>query len=351
MSDVPYDAVLLMSFGGPEGPEDVMPFLENVTKGRGIPRERLLNVAEHYVRFGGVSPINEQNRALLAAMRADFAAHGLDLPIHWGNRNWHPMVADTLREMADTGVRRALVFVTAAYASYSGCRQYRENLAAARAEVGPAAPELFRLRHYFNHPGFVEPFIDATVDALEGLPDGSHLVFTTHSIPMTWADSSGPTGGAYVAQHQSVAALVAAGVAARTGSEPSWDLVYQSRSGPPTQPWLEPDVRDHLAALAAKEMAGAVLVPIGFVSDHLEVRFDLDIEAAETAADLGLPFARAATPSTDARFVAMIRELVLERLEERPRRAIGELPAPHDVCPAGCCPNPRGPRPACCGED
>lgn len=354
MSDLPFDAVLLLSFGGPEGPDDVMPFLENVTRGRGIPRERLMAVAEHYLRFGGVSPINEQNRGLLAAMRTDFAKHGLGLPIYWGNRNWHPMLADTLRQMADDGVRRALVFITSAYSSYSGCRQYRENIAAARAEVGPTAPELVRLRHYFNHPGFVEPLIDATVAALEDMPEGSHLAFTTHSIPVSWAESSGPSGGAYVAQHRSVAMLVADGVAARTGVEWPWELVYQSRSGPPTQPWLEPDISDHLADLAAKGVPGAVAVPIGFVSDHLEVRYDLDVEAAETAADKGLAFARAATPGTDPRFVAMIRDLVLERLENRPtmaRTALGDLPPAHDICPAGCCPNPRGPKPACCGED
>lgn len=350
----PYDAVLLLSFGGPEGPDDVVPFLENVTRGRGIPRERLVQVGEHYFRFGGVSPINEQCRALRAAIQAGLATHGPDVPVYWGNRNWHPFLADTVAKMAADGVRAALVFVTAAYASYSSCRQYREDMAAARAAAGHGAPSLHRLRHYFNHPGFVGPFVDATVSALAGMPRGSRLVFTTHSIPQAWAASSGPSGGAYVAQHRSVAALIAAAVAERTGVVHRFDLVYQSRSGPPDQPWLEPDVADHINALAADGVAGAVVVPIGFVSDHMEVRYDLDVQAAATAAKLGLRFARVPTPGTDPRFVAMVRDLVLERVENRPtvaRAALGELGPSHDDCPAGCCPNPRGPQPACSGED
>ena len=349
-----FDALLLLSFGGPEAPDEVIPFLENVTRGRGIPRERLAEVGEHYFRLGGRSPINDQCRALLAAIRSDFAANGLDLPVYWGNRNWHPMLADTLRQMAEDGVGRALVFVTAAYSSYSGCRQYRENMAEALGEVGASAPELVRLRHYFNHPGFVEPFADATVAALATVPPGARLVFTTHSIPEAWAAASGPTGWAYAHQHNATAALVAAGVAGRTGTEHPWDLAYQSRSGSPSQPWLEPDVVDHLKELSSTGVPGAVLVPIGFVSDHMEVCYDLDVETAEAAEKLGLPLARAATPGTDPRFVAMIRDLVEERLAGRPaaqRAALGALGPAHDVCPAGCCPNPRGPRPACCGED
>lgn len=354
VADGGYDALLLLSFGGPEGPDEVIPFLENVTRGRGIPRERLVEVGEHYFRFGGVSPINAQCRALLAAVRADLDESGIELPVYWGNRNWHPMLVDTVREMADNGVRRALVFVTAAYASYPSCRQYREDMAAARAVVGDEAPELHRLRHYFNHPGFIEPLADAAVTALSRLPAGSHLAFTTHSIPVDWAAASGPTGNAYVTQHLSVAGLLAARAAVRMGSEPPWQLVYQSRSGRPSQPWLGPDVGEHLAALAADGVSGVALVPIGFVSDHMEVRYDLDVEAADAAAKLGLRLARAATPGTDPRFVAMVRDLVTERLDGRPvaaRAALGSLGASYDICPAGCCPNPRGARPACSGED
>jgi protoporphyrin/coproporphyrin ferrochelatase len=349
-----YDALLLLSFGGPEGPDDVIPFLENVTGGRGIPSERLAEVGEHYYRFGGRSPINDQCRELLAAIRADFAANDVRLPVYWGNRNWHPMLTDTVRKMAADGITRALVFVTAAYASYSGCRQYRENMADARLAVGDNAPELARLRHYFNHPGFIEPFVDATVTALAGMPDGARLVFTTHSIPEAWAASSGPAGGAYLAQHQEAADLVVAGVAEKTGTEHEWDLVFQSRSGPPGQPWLEPDVVDHLRRLSKAGTPGAVLVPIGFVSDHLEVAYDLDVVAREAAGEVGLPLERAATPGTDPRFVAMVRDLVIERLRDMPpseRQALGWLEPSHDLCPARCCPNPRGPRPAVSGTE
>jgi ferrochelatase len=355
--DGPYDALLLLSFGGPEGPDDVMPFLRNVTRGRDVPPDRLAAVAEHYQRFGGVSPINAQCRKLLAAIRADFAAHGLELPVYWGNRNWHPFLSDTMREMSRDGVRHALVFTTSAYASYSGCRQYREDLARARAEV-PGAPEVSKLRHYFNHPGFIEPMVRNTVAALRELPAAvrpvARLVFTTHSIPLAMAETSGPAGGAYVAQHLDTARQVAAGVSRREGRPHLWDLVYQSRSGPPSQPWLEPDVCDHLAALHVEGVPAVVLVPIGFVSDHMEVLHDLDVEAAELAARLGLPLVRAATVGASAEFVAAIRDLVLERIEGRPpreRAVVGELGPSHDVCPAGCCRNLRGHLPAAAGED
>jgi protoporphyrin/coproporphyrin ferrochelatase len=348
-----YDAVLLVSFGGPEGPDDVLPFLENVTRGRGIPRERLAAVGDHYLHFGGVSPINEQNRALLAAIRADFASAGLDLPVYWGNRNWAPYLADALREMAHDGVRRVLAFVTSAYSSYSGCRQYREDLAAAQAEVGEQAPDIDKLRHYSHAPGFIEPMIDNTVAALGALPAdvlaGARLAFTTHSIPLTQADTSGPGGGAYVDQHREVARLVADGVSQIVGRELGWDLVFQSRSGPPSQPWLEPDIGDHLRAQRQRGTSGVVMVPIGFVSDHIEVGWDLDNEAVAVAAEIGLPVARAATVGTDPRFVAMVRELVCERLERRlpsERRALGVCGPSWDACPVGCCPNPREPRPA-----
>jgi ferrochelatase len=339
-----YDALLLLSFGGPEGPDDVLPFLENVTRGRGVPRERLAEVAEHYHHFGGVSPINEQNRALLAAIRADLAAHGVDLPVYWGNRNWHPFLADTLRQMRDDGVQRALGFATSAYSSYSGCRQYHEDIERARAEVGEDAPEVDKLRHYFNHPGFLEPHADAVRAALASLPGprraGTRLVFTAHSIPVSMDSTSGPDGGLYSTQLREAARVVAAAVA----PDLDWDLVWQSRSGPPQVPWLEPDVNDHLEALAAEGVTDVVVSPIGFVSDHLEVIWDLDNEARDVAARLGLGFARAATPGTDPRFVTMVRELAAERLQPGcPRRALGAMPAAHDHCPVGCCAAPRRP--------
>jgi ferrochelatase len=356
----PYDALFFVSFGGPEGPDDVLPFLENVTRGRGIPRERLVEVGEHYYSFGGVSPINQQNRELIAALEADLAAHGLELPVYWGNRNWDPYLPDALRAMRDDGVRRALCFVTSAYASYSGCRQYRENLAAALAEVGEGAPQLDKLRHYFNHPGFVEPMVDATVAGLEELPEqvrrDARLLFVTHSIPTAMDETSGPDGHAYSTQHLDVAATIAAEVARRTGVRRAHDLVYCSRSGPPSQPWLEPDVNDAIEELSGAGVPGVVMVPIGFISDHMEVKYDLDTEAMQTAARLGLPAARAATVGTAPAFVAMIRELVLERVAAETgtttgRPVVGALGASHDVCPLGCCPNLRQPRPAACGRD
>ena len=355
----PYDALLLVSFGGPEGPDDVLPFLENVTRGRGIPRERLLEVGEHYFGFGGVSPINAQNRALVKAVQADFATHGMDLPVYWGNRNWSPYLTDELARLVDDGHDRVLVLLTSAYSSYSGCRQYRENLAVAVAPLGDRAPKVDRIRHYFNHPGFVEAMVTSTVVALGDLPadvrQGARLVFVTHSIPTSMEETSGPGGDAYSRQHRDVARLVTAGVAAATGTDHALDLVYCSRSGPPSQPWLEPDVNDHLESLVADGVPAAVLVPIGFVSDHMEVKYDLDTEARATAERLGLPIARAATVGTDPAFVAAVRELVLERAalvrgETPVRRALGELGPSHDVCPAGCCPNASDPeRPALCG--
>ena len=351
-----YDAVLLVSFGGPEGPDDVVPFLENATRGRGIPRERLVEVGAHYTAFGGVSPINDQNRALLAAMREDLAEHGLDLPVYWGNRNWHPYLAEALREMRADGVRRALCLFTSAYASYSGCRQYRENLADAVAEVeadglGPA-PALDKLRHYFDHPGFVEPMVDASVDAVGRVGVARpRLVFTTHSIPLASVATSGPGGDAYLVQHHAVARTIHEAVAARVDVEDTWDLVYQSRSGAPHIPWLEPDISDHLDALHARGVPGAVIAPIGFVSDHMEVVWDLDTVAMDHAREIGLPAARAGTAGTDPRFVGMVRELVLERIGLAEPRALTPLGPSYDVCPKGCCPNPRGPRAALCGSD
>lgn len=349
----PFDAVLLLSFGGPERPEDVVPFLRNVTRGRGIPDERLAEVGEHYYGFGGRSPINEQNRALKAAIEADLEAHGVSMPVYWGNRNWDPYLRDTLMAMRSDGVRRAAVFVTSAYSSYSGCRQYREDLALATSEVD-AAPGLARLRAYFNHPGFIEPMIDNTVAALEqldaNLRDDAHLLFVTHSVPTTYNETSGPRGGAYVTQHRSVMREVVQGLAMR-GRDLGHELVYCSRSGAPGTPWLEPDINDRLAALADAGTRAVVVIPIGFVSDHMEVVYDLDVQAARTATDLGLGYARAATCGTDPRFVAMVRDLVVERAasergEPVQRVACGSLPAAWDICESTCCPNPRAPKPA-----
>jgi protoporphyrin/coproporphyrin ferrochelatase len=329
-----HDAILLVSFGGPEGPDDVLPFLERVTAGRNIPRERLEEVGEHYHLFGGRSPINDQNRALKAALEELLAAEGPALPVYWGNRNWHPLLADTLREMRDDGVTRAICFVTSAYSSYSGCRQYREDLARARAEVGEGAPTLDKLRVYYNHPGFLEPQADLIAAALDELPDhargDARIVFTTHSIPHTMSRHCD-----YEAQHYEACRIVMDALPGR-----SWDLVYCSRSGPPSVPWLEPDVNDHLEHLAEQGIPGTVVVPIGFVSDHMEVIYDLDVEAQQTADRLGLPYARAGSVGTDERFVRMIRELVLERLEDAPRQALGTRGPNWDACPLDCCLTP-----------
>jgi protoporphyrin/coproporphyrin ferrochelatase len=345
-----YDAFVLVSFGGPEAPADVMPFLENVTRGRGVPRERLAEVAHHYDHFGGVSPINQQCRDLLVAIEKDFAGNGLDLPLYWGNRNWAPYLTDTVAEMAANGVRRAIAFVTSAYGSYSSCRQYLDDIEAARLGVGPDAPQIDKIRHFFNHPGFIGPITESTLAAIGSLPAAAQpdarLVFTAHSVPESMAAASGPGGGLYPAQLAEAARLVAAGVAAADGRARPWRLVYQSRSGPPSVPWLGPDVCDHLADLAADGAPGAVLVPVGFVSDHVEVRFDLDVEAAQAGQRLGLPLARAATPGTHPHFVAMITELVRERAgdpavagRERAvsRRALGAMGPGPDICPDACC--------------
>jgi ferrochelatase len=320
-----YDAFLLVSFGGPEGPEDVMPFLENVTRGRGVPPERLASVAEHYHAFGGVSPINSQCRDLLAAIRADFAARGLALPVYWGNRNWTPYLSDTVRAMADDGVRHAIAFATSAYSSYSSCRQYLEDIERARAAAGPRAPVIDKIGRFYRHPGFIEPFAQSTAAALATLPAGlreeARLVFTAHSIPVAMAAASGPGGAnAYVTELNEAARLIAGRV---DGGRHPWTLAYSSRSGPPRVPWLEPDVRDHLGELAKSGTRAVVVIPVGFVSDHMEVRHDLDVEAAQCAASLGLAFARAATPGTHPRFASMITDLILDQA----------TPA----CPADCC--------------
>ena len=319
-----YDAVLVLSFGGPEGPEDVLPFLRRVTSGRAIPAERLAEVGAHYRLFGGVSPLNAANRQLVAALGSELAAHGPDLPVYWGNRNWHPLLGDTVRRMADDGVRRAACFVTSAYSGYSSCRQYLEDIEAARTAVGERAPVIDKLRPFFDHPGFIGPLVEATEAALGTLdPEvarGAHLAFCAHSVPL-----SQPAITDYVAQLEEASRLVAG----RIAGDHRWSLVWQSRSGPPTQPWLEPDVGDHLDALAAAGAPGVVLVPIGFVSDHMEVVYDLDTEAVARAAALDLPVARAATPGSSPAFVTMIRQLLAERLDPAAARlALGRLSHP-----------------------
>ncbi len=371
----PYDALLLVSFGGPEGPDDVLPFLENVTRGRGIPRERLAEVGEHYHLFGGRSPINDLNRAFLAAIREDLAAAGIDLPVYWGNRNWDPYLRDAVAQMAADGVTRAACFVTSAYSSWSSCRQYRENLYDASAEVAghdpgdpevlqadASTPRLEKLRHYFNHPGFVDPVVDATLAALADLPedvrDHARLVFVTHSIPTAMNEASGPPeqgGRAYERQHLDVAAVVAGRVAAETGLERPHELAFCSRSGSPRTPWLEPDVNDRLREIAEQGGRAAVLVPVGFVSDHMEVIYDLDTEAAETAEEVGLAVRRAATPGDDPRFVAVVRDLLTERAavergEDVARSSVGETGPMWDRCPVGCCVAAGSERPALCGR-
>jgi ferrochelatase len=368
--------VLLLSFGGPEGPDDVLPYLENVTAGRGIPRHRLEAVAEHYHGFGGRSPINDCNRALLAALREELRRRGAGLPVFWGNRNWHPFVTDALREAHDAGARRVLAVVTSAYSSYSGCRQYREDLASALLTLAAEGRHLHvdKIRQYFNTPGFVSPTVDSVVEAVRRSagrePDAPlpRLLFVTHSIPTAMNEASGPSGGSYVAQHLDVCASVVQQVGERLGAVPAWELVYCSRSGSPGQPWLEPDIDQRLAELAAHPDAGAageparadgrgvVAVPVGFVSDHMEVVYDLDIQAGATAARLDMPFQRAATVGTDPRFVAGLADLVLERVAleggEHVRRSVtGALGPVHDVCPVRCCRNARADRPAACGED
>jgi protoporphyrin/coproporphyrin ferrochelatase len=373
-----YDAFLLLSFGGPEGPDDVLPFLENVTRGRGVPRERLAEVAAHYHAYGGVSPINAQCRDMLNGIRAEFAAEGIDLPLYWGNRNWQPFIEDTVRQMKADGIGRAVAFVTSAYGSYSACRQYLDDIDRAVAAAGPGAPRIDKIRPYFNHPGFIEPFAASTEAALAGLPagaqDGARLVFTAHSVPVGMAASSGSVskgtalegsggdrsprggtvpgavGGRYAAELREASRLIAERV---RGATLPFDLVFQSRSGPPSVPWLEPDVNDHLAALAKGTLtsgeplpegppSGVVVVPVGFVSDHMEVVHDLDVEAAGTAASLGLPFARAEAPGQTPRFAAMVRELVAERLSGAEPQALGDFglgafAGGAQACPADCC--------------
>lgn len=346
MTTEPFDALLLLSFGGPEGPDDVVPFLENVTRGRGIPRERLVEVGAHYAHFGGISPINGQCRALLAALESAFRERAqrareegspakATLPLYWGNRNWNPLLADTLAQMKADGVRRALVFVTSAFGSYSGCRQYRENLEEAAAALD-GAPRLEKLRGYFDHPGFLGAQTERVRDALATLGERAstaRLVFTAHSVPLSMLE-----GSPYLEQLREASSIVA-----RELGFAEHDLVFQSRSGAPGIPWLEPDVGDHVEALAAQGVKTVVLVPIGFVSDHMEVVWDLDHAAKDRADACGVELVRAGTVGTHPRFVDMILELVDERVVAAPRRGLSVASTCGDVCAPNCCPRPRRP--------
>jgi protoporphyrin/coproporphyrin ferrochelatase len=330
--DIGYDALLVVSFGGPEGMDDVMPFLENVLHGRNVPPERMLGVAKHYELFGGVSPINGQNRKLIAALDQELKTKGPRLPIYFGNRNWHPMLADTLGKMRADGVKNALAFVTSAYSSYSSCRQYLEDIERARASVGPAAPRVEKLRAFYNHPGFIEANVANVRAALEQIPEErraqARIVFTAHSIPQSMARNCD-----YVAQLRETSRLVSDGLPGK-----NWGLVFQSRSGSPSQPWLGPDVCDHLRALRTDGAKDVVVAPIGFVSDHMEIIYDLDIKARALCDELGLTMVRAATAGPHPAFIEMIRELIMERIEpDREKKFLGKLEPAKDSCQQGCC--------------
>jgi ferrochelatase len=336
-----YDALLVLSFGGPEAKEHVIPFLQNVAEGRNIPRERLEEVAAHYYDFGGVSPINAQNRALIAALEAHLKNEGLDLPIYFGNRNWYPFVTDTIRQMREDNIQRVLVFVTSAFSSYSGCRQYREDVIRACETVGEGAPVFDKLRVFYNHPGFIEPMTEKTQQALAQFPadvrQDIHIIFTAHSIPLGMARNSD-----YVVQLEEACSLVAE----RIGTT-NYKLLYQSRSGPPHIPWLEPDICDYLTHVKSQQIDNVVIVPIGFISDHMEVLFDLDTEAKHLANELGINLVRAETVGTHPAFIEMIRELILERMTASPeRRYLGTRGPNHDICPLNCCLKGEGNRPA-----
>ncbi len=351
-----YDAVLLTSFGGPENPEEVMPFLERVTAGRGIPRERLEEVSHHYLALGGVSPINEQNRELLAHLREELKSRNINVPTYLGNRNSEPYFADVLREIYADGHRRVLSLVTSAYSSYSGCRQYRENLAKALVDADLVGKmEIDKVRNYFDHPGFVLPFADGLVRALKTLTDEGfapgdiHIFFTTHSVPIAMAETSGPESmrgsfidGVYVAQHNAAAyAILEITSKDLAFPLPDWSLVYQSRSGAPHMPWLEPDIGDALRESATLETKAVVIMPIGFVSDHIEVIWDLDNEAQSVADEEGLRFIRVATPGKSEEFVSGLVDLLEERLANSEKKALSPIGPWADFCAVGCCPNLR----------
>lgn len=374
MAPKEYDAVLLAAFGGPEGQDDVIPFLRNVTRGRGIPDERLEEVSHHYRAFGGISPINQQNRDLKAALEAELAARGISLPVLWGNRNWDPYIPQTLREAYDAGHRKLLMVTTSAYSCYSSCRQYREDIGIALTETGlDGKLEVDKVRQYFDHPGFVEPFVEGTAAGLaevqsklaaSGLEDAPvHILFATHSIPIRDAEAAGRSDAeprefeqdsAYVAQHLAAGAEVVRRVEAESGLTAPWSLVYQSRSGAPHVPWLEPDINDALEELAGQGIKGVVIVPLGFVSDHMEVAWDLDTEALETCKNFGLAATRVPTPGTHRKFVSGLVDLICERtvannIADRP--AMTGLGPWYDVCRPGCCANFRGEKPTIAGAD
>lgn len=326
-----YQGLLIVSFGGPEKRDDVIPFLRNVLRGKNVPESRLAEVAEHYYHFDGISPINDQNRRLIAALQEEFSKRAIELPVYLGNRNWKPYLEDTLRLMKEDGVTDSLAFFTSAYSCYSGCRQYRENIQEARGNIGDSAPQVHKLRMFFNHPLFIQASTDRLATALADIPDQRksevRVAFTAHSIPTSMAN-----GCSYTRQLVETCRLVAeqAGVS-------HWDLVYQSRSGAPSQPWLEPDINDHLKVLAEQGVDDVIIMPVGFLSDHMEVLFDLDTEAQETCESLGINMIRAKTVGVHPLFINMIGELVLERMHGTEKRAIGLLPPSHDVCPKDCC--------------
>ncbi|MGH9915439.1 MAG: ferrochelatase [Pyrinomonadaceae bacterium] len=338
---IKYDAILFLSFGGPEGMSEVLPFLENVLRGRNVPPERMKAVARHYELFGGVSPINEQNRQLITALKTLLEEQGPHLPVYFGNRNWHPLLADTLRRMREDGIRNALAFVTSAYSSYSGCRQYREDIARALEEVGDGAPKIDKLRVFYNHPGFIAPNIENLSSSLSKISPERHrtteIAFTAHSIPLSMA-----AGCSYKEQLEETCRLIIAGVFIAGVSDAAkhlrWNLVFQSRSGPPTQPWLEPDIYDHLVHLKESGTTDVVVAPIGFISDHMEVLYDLDVRARQQSEEMGLNMERMATVGAHPKFVRMIRDLIIERTSEHPLRLfLGGRGPNHDVCSQSCC--------------
>jgi ferrochelatase len=331
MNETHYDAILFVSFGGPEGPDDVMPFLRNVVRGRNVPDERLQSVAEHYLKFGGVSPINQQNRDVIAALKVELEANDIDLPIYFGNRNWQPLLPDTMRRMQQDGIQRALAIVTSAFSSYSGCRQYLENIQAAQQQVDGPAPQVDKVRVFFNHPLFVEAFaerIEQAFSRLNAAVDDSELIFTAHSIPQAMANHC-----RYEIQLNESARLIAERL-----NWQRWSLCYQSRSGAPTQPWLEPDICDYLTEVAnSGDSRAVVIAPLGFLSDHLEVLFDLDIEARQVCDQKGLSMARAGTVGNHPKYIEMLRRLIEERLGRCEAATIGDQPPCGDICPTDCC--------------
>lgn len=339
-----YDAILVLSFGGPEKREDVIPFLENVLRGKPVPRERLLEVAEHYYHYDGISPINQQCRDLIAALRTELDASNVNLPIYWGNRNWEPFLNDTVLQMKRDGVQRAITYVTSGFSCYSGCRQYRENIIAALQQPEAEGMQIDKIRVFYNHPDFIDVLAEQVGTALDGFPETArssvHVAFTAHSIPMGMAKTSD-----YEKQLKESCRLVAEKLGL---AESQWKLVYQSRSGRPEDPWLEPDIVDYIGELHSAGVSSVVVSPIGFLSDHMEVLYDLDDAAKHRCDELGMQMMRAGTPGTHPKFIAMIRKLIQERLDGASRECIGLFPANHDVCPIDCCPAPaaRPTRPA-----